>query len=53
VTPFRRDERIDFNAWQSVIDTQIAAGVDGLFVCGSSGEFASLNSEERRVALRF
>jgi len=53
VTPFRKDERIDFNAWQSAIDTQIAAGVDGLFVCGSAGEFASLTSEERRVALRF
>lgn len=53
VTPFRNDERIDFNAWQSVIDTQIAAGVHGLFVCGSAGEFYSLSNEERRVALRF
>lgn len=53
VTPFREDERIDFGAWQSVIDTQIAAGVDGLFACGSGGEFASLSTEERRVALRF
>ena len=53
VTPFREDERIDFSAWQSLIDTQIAAGVDGLFVCGSAGEFASLSNEERRVALRF
>ena len=53
VTPFRSDERIDFGAWQSLIDTQVAAGVDGLFVCGSAGEFAMLSSEERRVALRF
>ena len=53
VTPFREDERIDFNAWQSLIDIQIAAGVHGLFVCGSAGEFASLGNEERRVALRF
>jgi len=53
VTPFRSDERIDCGAWQSLIDTQVAAGVDGLFVCGSAGEFAMLSSEERRVALRF
>jgi 4-hydroxy-tetrahydrodipicolinate synthase len=53
VTPFREDERIDFGVWQSLIDTQIAAGVHGLFAGGSAGEFASLSNEERRVALRF
>jgi 4-hydroxy-tetrahydrodipicolinate synthase len=53
VTPFREDERIDFSAWQILIDMLIAAGVDGLFVCGSSGEFCSLDMQERVVALRF
>jgi 4-hydroxy-tetrahydrodipicolinate synthase len=53
VTPFREDERIDYNAWQILIDTLISAGVDGLFVGGSSGEFHALDLEERTVALRF
>lgn len=53
VTPFRDDERIDFNAWQKIIDYQIAAGVDGLLVAGGQGEFFSLSEEERVVALRF
>ena len=53
VTPFRQDERIDFDAWQIIIDALIAAGVDGLFVAGGHGEFFSLTSEERTVALRF
>jgi 4-hydroxy-tetrahydrodipicolinate synthase len=53
ITPFRDDERIDYNAWQVIIDTMIAAGVDGLFVGGSSGEFCSLDFEERLVAMRF
>jgi 4-hydroxy-tetrahydrodipicolinate synthase len=52
-TPFRDDERIDFTAWQRHLDFLIAAGVDGLFVCGSSGEFHTLDFEERVVALRF
>ncbi|HMD71158.1 MAG TPA: dihydrodipicolinate synthase family protein [Bryobacteraceae bacterium] len=53
VTPFSDDERIDYGAWQRIIDSLIAAGVDGLFVCGSTGEFHALDAEERTVALRF
>jgi len=53
VTPFREDERIDFNAWQRIIDVQIECGVDGLLATGGQGEFFSLDSEERIVALRF
>jgi len=53
VTPFRDDERIDFGAWQTIIDFQIAAGVDGLLVTGGQGEFFSLSEEERVVAWRF
>ena len=53
VTPFRADERVDYGAWQAIIDAQIAAGVNGLFVGGSSGEFYALDPEERQVTLRF
>jgi 4-hydroxy-tetrahydrodipicolinate synthase len=53
VTPFCQDERIDYNVWQSLIDTLIAAGVNGLFCGGSSGEFFALHTEERQVTLRF
>ncbi|MBZ5583627.1 MAG: dihydrodipicolinate synthase family protein [Acidobacteriia bacterium] len=53
VTPFRGDERIDFNAWQIIIDTLIDSGVDGLAAAGGQGEFFSLSGEERTVALRF
>ncbi|SPE31437.1 Dihydrodipicolinate synthetase (fragment) [Candidatus Sulfopaludibacter sp. SbA3] len=53
VTPFREDERIDYGAWQTIIDTIIAAGVDGLLAGGSTGEFYTLNLEERTTAVRF
>lgn len=53
VTPFRADERIDFDTWQRIIEVQIASGVDGLFAVGGQGEFCSLDDEERIVALRF
>lgn len=53
VTPFREDERIDCSAWQGLIDAQIAGGVHGLFVGGSTGEFFAQDLEERTLALRF
>jgi 4-hydroxy-tetrahydrodipicolinate synthase len=53
VTPFRGDERIDYGAWQGIIEAHLAAGVDGLFAGGSSGEFYALDAEERQVMLRF
>jgi 4-hydroxy-tetrahydrodipicolinate synthase len=53
VTPFRDDEKIDFSAWQRIIDFMITSGVDGLFAAGGQGEFFSLDDEERVVALRF
>jgi 4-hydroxy-tetrahydrodipicolinate synthase len=54
VTPFRADdERIDFGAWQQIIDLMIASGVDGIFAAGGQGEFFALDDEERVVALRF
>jgi 4-hydroxy-tetrahydrodipicolinate synthase len=53
ITPMREDERVDYSAWQSLIDTLVAAGVDGVFCGGSSGEFFTLDMEERQVTLRF
>ncbi len=53
VTPFREDERIDCDVWQAVIDTQVAAGVDGVLAGGSTGEFYTLTQEERILAMRF
>jgi len=53
VTPFRPDERIDCSAWQKIIDAQIAAGVHGLFVGGSTGEFFAQDLEERTIGIRF
>jgi 4-hydroxy-tetrahydrodipicolinate synthase len=53
VTPFKDNERIDYGAWQTMIDLLIGAGVHGLFVAGSQGEFYALDMEERTTAMRF
>lgn len=49
VTPFR-DGALDERALQDAIEQQIAAGVDGVVPCGSTGEAATLShAEHRRV----
>ncbi len=53
VTPFDREERIDYQAFRVIIDTLIAEGVDGLFAAGGQGEFFSLEEEERAAVLSF
>lgn len=53
VTPFRNDESIDFERWESVIEHLIACGIDGLFAVGTGGEFYAMTEAERRDAMRF
>jgi len=49
VTPFR-DGTVDERALRDLVELQIAAGVDGLVPCGSTGEAATLShAEHRRV----
>ncbi len=49
ITPFR-DGAVDERALQELVEHQIAAGVDGLVPCGSTGEAATLShAEHRRV----
>lgn len=45
VTPFR-DGTVDERALQELVEFQIAAGVDGLVPCGSTGESATLSHAE-------
>lgn len=46
-TPFG-DERVDLDAFSDLVDEHVAAGTDGIVVCGTTGESATLNEYERR-----
>ena len=49
ITPFR-DGAVDEKALSELVEAQVAAGVDGLVPCGSTGEAATLShAEHRRV----
>lgn len=46
VTPMRADGRIDFAAFDSLIEWHVAQGTHGIVVVGTTGESATLSSSE-------
>lgn len=53
VTPFGSDGKIDFPALGGFLDAQIAAGVDGLVLLGTTAETATLSAREKEELLHF
>jgi 4-hydroxy-tetrahydrodipicolinate synthase len=51
VTPLDDDGAVDAASLEAVVERQLAAGVDGLFALGSSGEGAYLRDEDRRIVV--
>jgi 4-hydroxy-tetrahydrodipicolinate synthase len=49
VTPFLADESLDLPRLKSHIDDQLAAGVHGIFVLGTTGEFYALSEGEKQA----
>jgi len=51
VTPFHDDGSIDFEAFDKLIDFHIDNGTDGLVVCGTTGEAATMTKEEDALVI--
>ena len=47
-TPFKADRSLDLVAVPPLVERLLADGVDGLYVCGSTGEGVSLSTPERK-----
>lgn len=52
ITPIT-EKGIDYDAFAKLIDWQINEGIDGLVVCGTTGESSTLTDEEHRDAIAF
>lgn len=52
ITPFC-ESGIDYENFGRLIDDQIAAGINGLVVCGTTGEASTLSDDEHRDAIAF
>ncbi len=53
ITPLRPDESIDLPSLGRLIDSVLDAGAHGLWLLGTSGEFAGLSVAERRATVEF
>ena len=51
-TPFTTDGKIDFAALEVLLEKQIAAGIDGLVLLGTTAEAATLDETEKDELLR-
>jgi len=53
ITPFTENGKIDFPSLEKLLQAQLAAGVDGFVFLGTTGEAATLTSDEKRDVLSF
>ena len=52
VTPFKADESVDWDAFERLVEGQLAGGVSGLVPCGTTGESPALEKEEQLEVFR-
>ena len=53
VTPFDRAGALDLDTLGALIDWQLASGTDGLVMCATTGECATLSDHEWETAVAF
>ena len=51
ITPMRQDGSIQYSALEALVESQLSEGVEGFYVCGSSGEALLLSIAERKLIL--
>lgn len=52
-TPMNADGSINYEEFGKLIDWQIENGIDGLVICGTTGESATMTDEEHREVIRY
>lgn len=52
ITPFQKNGHVDISSYKKFIDFQIEGGVDAVVTCGSTGEAATLETDEYEIVVR-
>ena len=53
VTPFKADKSVDYEALARLLDTQLTGAVDYIVVLGTTGEAATMSTDEKREVRQF
>lgn len=53
VTPFDENDKINFDEFKKLLDFQIDNKADGIVVCGTTGEAATLLKEEKEELIKY
>lgn len=53
LTPFKKDDSIDYETYKINLDAQLDAGIDGIVIAGSLGEASSLLNNEKNELLLY
>lgn len=53
VTPFCKDESVDYEALRAMLERQVENGTDAVIVCGTTGEPATMTMEEKLACIAF
>lgn len=51
-TPFAKDGSIIEESFRKICERIIASGMQGILVCGSTGEYSAMTTEERHTAMK-
>ncbi len=51
-TPFT-DTGVNFEEFKKLIEFQISEGIDSIIVCGTTGESATMSTEEKKATIKF
>lgn len=53
ITPFTKDDEVNFEEFGKIIEDQIKNKVDAIIVCGTTGEASTMTLEERKQTIKF
>ena len=53
ITPFTKDDKVNFEEFGKIIEDQIKNKVDSIIVCGTTGEASTMTLDERKETIEF
>lgn len=53
ITPFTKDNNVDFEAFEKMLKFQLDEGADSIIVCGTTGEASTMSTDEKKKTIEF